>query len=154
MYSNWDGLLGVPITFALIAGVARRATWVPENAKKRKRVVPANSALVATKWLRACSYQYNSFRTHLGLLAVVLLTSSGIQLRKGRRFDFKEDGREFVRRTLLSLKKGRTKPPPCMGSLIFFLSLAKTSYVSLVSNIKEEPKEKEIYGLRELPCER
>jgi hypothetical protein len=54
IYSNWDGSLRVPATFSLLAGVDRRAAWVPENAR-RKRVVPVNSALVATKWFRAYS---------------------------------------------------------------------------------------------------
>jgi hypothetical protein len=49
MYNNREGSLGVPTVLVLLAGVARSATWVPEKAKKRKRVVPAYSALVATK---------------------------------------------------------------------------------------------------------
>jgi hypothetical protein len=44
MYSSCEGSLGVPAVLVLLAGVARSATRVPEKAKKRKRVVPANSA--------------------------------------------------------------------------------------------------------------
>jgi hypothetical protein len=53
MYSNCEGSLGGLTVLVLLAGVARSATWVPEKAKKRKRVVSANSALVATKWFRS-----------------------------------------------------------------------------------------------------
>jgi hypothetical protein len=55
MNNNCEGLLGVPTVLVLLAGVARSATCVPEKAKKRKRVVPAYSALVATKWFRGYS---------------------------------------------------------------------------------------------------
>jgi hypothetical protein len=37
------------MTLGEFSGVARRATCVPEKAKKRKSVVPAYSAVVATK---------------------------------------------------------------------------------------------------------
>jgi hypothetical protein len=62
MYNSCDGLLGAPTVFA--SGVeARRATWVPEKAKKRNNVVPANSALVATKWFRACKVKESVLRS-------------------------------------------------------------------------------------------
>lgn len=48
MNISCEGLLAAPTTFAEV-GPARSATCVPENAKKRNRVVPAYSALVATK---------------------------------------------------------------------------------------------------------
>ena len=48
MKSNWLGSLGVPTTLGPL-GEESKATCVPENAKKRNNVVPANSALVATK---------------------------------------------------------------------------------------------------------
>jgi len=44
-----DESLGVLTSFVGFGAFAKRATWVPENPKNRNRVVPTNSALVATK---------------------------------------------------------------------------------------------------------
>lgn len=51
------------------------------------------------------------------------LTESGTQSRNGSRLDLKELGLELVERSFFEvLKKGRTKPPPCRGSLMFMMS--------------------------------
>jgi hypothetical protein len=50
MYNNCAGSLTVPTLFVISGAWDSKATWVPENAKNRNNTVPANSAMVATKW--------------------------------------------------------------------------------------------------------
>lgn len=99
---------------------AKRATCVPEKAKKRKRVVPANSALVATKWFRAYGLSVRGKKS-MGMFC----TESGTQPRNGRRFDFSELGLEPLRSFLL-FKKGSTNPAPVVGLLIFMIPRSET----------------------------
>lgn len=66
---------------------------MPENAKKRKSVVPANSALVAMKWLR----NWHEGQHQYGNATVRELerTLSGIHPSHGTRLELMEDpGRE------------------------------------------------------------
>jgi len=53
-----------------------------------------------------------------------MLTESGSQLRNGKRLDFIELGLELGRFALDVLTKGITKPPPCLGLLIFMVGTA------------------------------
>lgn len=59
MYNSCEGLDIAPTTLGLL-GAASRATCVPEKAKKRNKVVPTYSALVATKWFLAYKSQIQS----------------------------------------------------------------------------------------------
>lgn len=78
------------------------ATWVPVNAKKRKRKVPANSPAMAMKWLRILSgLEQLSVCFHTG--SDEAGGSTHRKPRKGTLFSFEA--------IALALIPGKTKPP-------------------------------------------